>query len=112
MIRLCLVNISVAVERRQMPEKNEVTPVRFESISRKYVPQGRNGKHKDIILELLAALKELQRGSALKIALDELPDSKENIRAALSRATKQRNIEIGTSSDDEHFYVWKLDQCV
>jgi hypothetical protein len=49
----------------------------------------------------------LQDGSALKIPLEELPDTKENIRSALSRATRQKQIDIATSSDDNFLYVWK-----
>jgi TusA-related sulfurtransferase len=83
---------------------------RFQSILQVDVPRGRDGKHKQIILEVLESLEKLQTGSALKIALDELPDTKENIRAALSRATKQRKMEVATSSDDKHLYIWKIDQ--
>jgi hypothetical protein len=41
--------------------------------------------------------------------LEALPDSKENIRAALNRATRLRGIEVATSSDAEYLYVWKTD---
>jgi hypothetical protein len=82
---------------------------RFESIPQEDVPKGRDGKHKQIILELLDGLEKLQPGTALKIPISELPDTKENIRAALSRATRQRNMEVATSSDADHLYVWKLD---
>jgi hypothetical protein len=82
-------------------------PARFESISQADVPKGRDGKHKQIILQLLEAIAQVRDGDALKIALSELPDTKENIRSALSRATKQRNIEIATSSDDNYLYAWK-----
>jgi hypothetical protein len=82
---------------------------RFESISQDDVPKGRDGKHKQIILELLDGLENLRPGTALKIPISELPDTKENIRAALSRATRQRSIEVATSSDADHLYVWKLD---
>jgi len=74
------------------------------------VPKGRDGKHKSIILELMEALENLRSGAALKVPLANLPDSKENIRAALSRATRQKNIEVATSSDAEHLYIWKPDQ--
>ncbi len=80
---------------------------KFQSILQVDVPKGREGKHKQIILQLLEALDQLQDGSALKISLAELPDTKENIRSALSRATKQRDMEIATSSDDGFLYVWK-----
>jgi hypothetical protein len=36
-----------------------------------------------------------------------LPDSKENIRSALNRATHQRGIDIATSSDADFLYIWK-----
>ena len=81
---------------------------RFESISQVDVPKGRDGKHKRIILELLESLANLKDGSALKVDLALLPDTKENIRAALSRATKMRKMNVATSSDDTHLYIWKI----
>jgi len=96
-----------------MPDKDGKTRQlsgRFESIAQVDVPKGRDGKHKSIIVELIQALQGLKPGDALKIALADLPDTKENIRAALSRATKQQNLNVATSSDDEHLYVWKVDQ--
>jgi len=88
-------------------EKNGFDPGKFESIPQSDVPKGRDGKHKQIILQLIEALDQLKVGSALKIGLADLPDSKENIRSALSRATKQRNMDVATSSDDHYLYVWK-----
>lgn len=82
-------------------------PMKFESILQNQVPKGRDGKHKRIVIQLLSDLEQLAEGSALKIPLAELPDSKENIRSALSRATNQRGLEIATSSDAEFLYVWK-----
>jgi len=80
---------------------------RFQSISQIDVPKGRDGKHKEIVTELLDNIAQLDAGSALKIPLAELPDTKENIRSALSRATRQRKIDIATSSDEDFLYVWK-----
>jgi len=88
-------------------ETPKTLPMRFESMLQADVPKGRDGKHKQIILQLLSDISQLEQGSALKIPLADLPDSKENIRSALSRATKQRSIEVATSSDDEFLYVWK-----
>lgn len=79
----------------------------FESILQLNVPKGRDGKHKHIVLQLLSDLENLQDGSALKIPLSELPDTKENIRSALNRATRQRGLEVATSSDSDFLYVWK-----
>ena len=82
---------------------------RFKSILQHDVPKGREGKHKLIVTQLLADIEMLEHGSALKVPLDELPDSKENIRSALNRATRQRGLNVATSSDSEHLYVWKID---
>ena len=79
----------------------------FESILQVDVPKGRDGKHKQIVSQLLSDLEQLAPGKALKIPLSALPDSKENIRAALNRATRNRGIEVATSSDTDHLYIWK-----
>ena len=81
--------------------------MRFKSVLQADVPKGRDGKHKQIILRLLDDLGQLSEGSALKIPFAELPDTKENIRSALSRAARQKNIDLATSSDSEFLYVWK-----
>lgn len=86
------------------------TPIKFESVLQVDVPKGRDGKHKQIITQLLANIAELKLGSALKIPLSQLPDTKENIRSALSRAARQASINLATSSNDEFLYVWKTDQ--
>jgi hypothetical protein len=39
------------------------------------------------IEQLMNDISQLEKGSALKIPLPALPDTKENIRSALSRAT-------------------------
>ena len=83
--------------------------MRFKSVSQAEVPKGRDGKHKQIITQLLSDIAQLDLGSALKIPLDELPDSKENIRSALSRAATQQRISIATSSNEEFLFVWKTD---
>jgi hypothetical protein len=83
--------------------------MKFESVQQVDVPKGRDGKHKQIILQLLSDIAQLSFGAALKIPLSELPDTKENIRSALSRAARQKNINLATSSNDEFLYVWKTD---
>ena len=93
--------------RSQAMAEEEVASKKFESILQVDVPKGRDGKHKQIILQLLEGIEQLNDGSALKIPLSELPDTKENIRSALSRATRQREINVATSSDDDFLYVWK-----
>jgi hypothetical protein len=82
----------------------------FESMLRDNVPKGRDGKHKRIVELLMNDISQLQKGSALKVPLTALPDTKENVRAALSRATQQRGVDIATSSDNEYLYVWTTEQ--
>ena len=81
--------------------------MRFKSILQADVPKGRDGKHKRIITQLLSDIEKLHDGSALKIPLAELPDTKENIRSALSRAANQAKIAIATSSNEQFLFVWK-----
>lgn len=82
----------------------------FESVLQVDVPKGRDGKHKQIILRLLDDIGKLRQGTALKIPLTQLPDTKENIRSALSRAARQKGLALATSSNDEYLYVWKTDE--
>jgi hypothetical protein len=83
------------------------TPPRFGSVLQVDVPSGRNGKHREIVTQLLSDIEQLALGSALKVPLAALPDTKENIRSALNRATRDRGISVSTSSDDDHLYIWK-----
>jgi hypothetical protein len=94
-----------------MKSSDKIKPasMKFKSISQADLPQGRNGKHRNIVHELLEDLDRLQAGKALKIPLSELPDRKENIRSALNRVTRQRGLEVSTSSDADYFYVWVPD---
>jgi hypothetical protein len=95
-----------------MSNDREVAPkaMKFESVLQVNVPKGRDGKHKEIITQLLSDIARLAPGSALKIPLEELPDSKENVRSALSRAARQQKIDLATSSNDEFLFVWKTDK--
>ncbi len=86
--------------------------MKFESVPQADVPRGREGKHKQIVEVLLRDLSQLQENSALKVPLSALPDTKENVRAALSRATRQRGIDIATTSDSEFLYVWRIEAAI
>jgi hypothetical protein len=83
---------------------------KFESVQQVDIPKGRDGKHKNIITRLLADIAKLDEGAALKIPLSQLPDTKENIRSALSRAARQAKINLATSSNSEFLYVWKTEK--
>lgn len=91
-------------------EDGAIKRVPFASIFQVDVPKGRDGKHKVIITQILSDISQLVKGSALKIPLAQLPDTKENIRSALSRAARQKSIALATASDDHFLYVWKTDE--
>ncbi len=86
---------------------SDTPPMKYQSIKQIDVPKGRDGKHKKIITQLLSDIEQLEEDRALRIPLTALPDSKENIRSALNRATHQKGIEVATSSDAEFLYIWK-----
>ncbi len=70
------------------------------------VPHSRNGKHKNLVQEILADLDQLKAGSAMKIPLADLGVTKERIRSALNRATRKAERVVATASDDIYLYVW------
>jgi hypothetical protein len=70
------------------------------------VPQGRNGKHKQIVTKILTDLDRLPEGVALKVPLAELEESKENVRSALNRAIHKSSRDVATASDVDFLYVW------
>jgi hypothetical protein len=72
------------------------------------VPQGRKGKHRTIVSAIIADLDRLEDGSALKIDLRELDDSKENVRSALNRVTRKLKRNVATASDEQFLYVWHV----
>lgn len=91
-----------------MPQKRTaVDPANFKTISQNDLPFGRKGKHNEIVHQLLDDLERLEEGRAIRIPLSELSSSKANIRSALNRATRQRDLQVTTASDDDYFYVWK-----
>lgn len=87
------------------PRINKV-PMNFKTMPQMDVPQGRNGKHKQIVTQILSDLDQLPAGVALKVPLAELEESKENVRSALNRAIHKGNRTVATASDADFLYVW------
>ena len=81
-------------------------PLNFKTMSQGDVPQGRNGKHKEIVTKILSDLDQLAEGVALKVPLAELEESKENVRSALNRAIHKGGRQVSTASDATFLYVW------
>jgi hypothetical protein len=86
------------------PQKR--VPMNFTSMQQADVPQGRNGKHKEIVTRILSDLDQVPTGVALKVPLAQLLETKERVRSALNRATRKSGRRVATASDDAFLYVW------
>jgi hypothetical protein len=86
--------------------QTKTPPMHFKTMVQADVPQGRNGKHKLIVTTILKDLDGLKPGSAIKVPLADLAESKEKIRSALNRATRKASRRVATASDANFLYVW------
>jgi len=83
-------------------------PLHFKTMVQANVPQGRNGKHIEDVTTILKDLDNLKTGSALKVPLAELAESKEKVRSALNRATRKESRKVATATDAEFLYIWNV----
>jgi hypothetical protein len=88
--------------------QTKTPPMHFKTMVQSDVPQGRNGKHKQIVTTILKDLDGLKGGSALKVPLAGLAESKEKVRSALNRATRKGGRKVATASDATFLYVWNV----
>jgi len=91
-----------------MSTRFKKAPLQYETMAQLDVPQGRNGKHKQIVSLILNDLNQLKDGSALKVPLAELAETKEKVRSALNRATRKEGRRVATATDDKYLYIWNL----
>ena len=82
----------------------------YESVNRADVPEGRKGKHRKAVANILSDLSKLKAQQAVKIPLSSLNGEKmQNLRSALNRVTREKNIPVVTSSDEKYLYVWRAE---
>ena len=82
----------------------------YSAVNQSEVPKGRKGKHRKAVSDILADLTKLNAQQAIKIPLSSLNGEKmQNLRSALNRATREKNIPVVTSSDEKYMYVWRAD---
>ena len=93
-----------------MSPRIHTAPMNFKTMSQADVPQGRNGKHRQIVTRILSDLDQLQNSTALKVPLAQLAESKEKVRSALNRATRKGGRKVATASDANFLYVWNESQ--
>lgn len=86
----------------------KTAPMHFKTMMQLDVPQGRHGKHKEIVTTILRDLDNLKADAALKVPLADLAESKEKVRSALNRATRQSGRSVATASDANFLYVWNV----
>ena len=91
-----------------MPGKKGGQPLHFPVTPLAELRGGRIGKHSKMVSEILSDLKKLDEYSALKIDLAEAGYKKADLRSALHRATKKNNVDLVTTSDEKHLYVFRL----
>jgi hypothetical protein len=91
-----------------MKTRVKKAPLQFQTMAQVDVPQGRNGKHKLIVSQILNDLNQLNDGSAIKVPLAELAETKEKVRSALNRVTRKEGRKVATATDDRYLYIWNL----
>jgi hypothetical protein len=79
----------------------------FDTVDAAEVPHDRKGKHNPLMTRILEDLQRIGPAVALKIPRSALGSKKvANVRAALAREIRKTQLVIGTSIDDDYFYVW------
>jgi len=89
-----------------MATRAKINSPHFKTITQADVPQGRKGKHREIVATILKDLDQLKDGTAIKVPLAELDSSKEKVRAALNRATRKARLKVATATDADFLYIW------
>jgi hypothetical protein len=87
-------------------KRDKKQPMNFKTVAQLDVPQGRNGKHKDIVSKILSDLDQAPEGVAIKVPLAELLSTKERVRSALNRAIHKGGRKVATASDATYLYIW------
>lgn len=91
-----------------MDTRTNKSPMHFRTMAQGDVPQGRNGKHKQIVSTILKDLDQLEGNTAIKVPMTELADTVANVRSALNRATRKAGRNVATATDATFLYVWNV----
>src|SRR5580704_8591882 len=96
--------------RHRMGRNGNGNNTHYASLNRSDVPQGRKGKHRKVVADILDDLSKLNAQQAVRVPLSSLNGEKmQNLRSALNRVTRERNIPVETSSDEKYLYIWRGD---
>ena len=91
-----------------MSPRSSKVSMHFRTMDQGDVPQGRNGKHKQIVSTILKDLDNLEADSAIKVPLAELAETVAKVRSALNRATRKSGRNVATATDANFLYVWNV----
>jgi DNA helicase TIP49 (TBP-interacting protein) len=83
-------------------------PMNFKTMAQLDVPKGREGKHREIVTQILSDLDQMKAGTAIKVPLKELVESKAKVRSALNRVIRKDGRNVATASDRDYLYVWNV----
>lgn len=86
----------------------EKARMNYKTMAQLDVPKGRNGKHREVVSQILSDLDRIEDGRAIKVPLGLLKESKAKVRSALNRATRKGGRNIATASDEKFLYVWNV----
>jgi hypothetical protein len=87
--------------------KQKSSPMHFPAIPLAEVVDTRAGKHSKIVGEILSDLTQLDQYSALKVDFIQAGKKRADLRSALHRAANKKHIELVTTSDEKHLYVFR-----
>lgn len=79
----------------------------FPSVPLAEAIESRSSRHGKIVAEILSDLEKLDEDSAIKVDLADTGEKKTDLRSALHRAAKKGNINLATTSDEKHLYVFR-----
>src|SRR5579864_2381922 len=82
----------------------------YSAVNRSDVPQGRKGKHRKTVSDILGDLSKLKAEEAVQIPLSSLNgEQMQTLPSALHRVTPDKKTPVVTSSDNKYMYAWRAD---
>jgi hypothetical protein len=102
--------VSYTLELREATMNPNRIAANFKTLDLGDVPHSRAGKNKKIVTMILRDLNQLKAGAALRVPLADLGNTKENVRSALNRATRNAKLNVATATDEDFLYVWNVNK--
>ena len=89
-------------------KRAEKRETKYGTVNISSVKGRRRGKHHSLVEGVILDLEVLPSGQAIKVPLSGINGvTLADLRSAVHRATVAKKLNVETSSDNEHFYIWK-----